>query len=83
MQVDPSGLASAVQRITAALAQLPTGDEVHPPLGADPASQGGAARLTSGARDAGDPDRRTGVWSGSNRRSAQRHRRGLRGHRRG
>ena len=48
MQVDPSGLASAAQRITAALAQLPTGDEVHPPLGADPASQGGAARLTAG-----------------------------------
>ena len=48
MQVDPSGLASAAQRITAALAQLPTGDEVHPPLGADPASQGGAARLTTG-----------------------------------
>ena len=49
MKVDPSGLASAAQRITAALAQLPTGDGVHPPLAADPASQGGAARLTTGA----------------------------------
>ena len=48
MKVDPSGLASAAQRITAALAQLPPGDEVHPPLAADPASQGGAARLTTG-----------------------------------
>jgi hypothetical protein len=28
---------------------LPTGDEVHPPLAADPASQGAAGRLTSGA----------------------------------
>ena len=49
MKVDPGGLASAAQRITAALAQLPTGHEVHPPLAADPASQGGAARLTTGA----------------------------------
>src|ERR1700751_2587603 len=48
MKVDPAGLGSAAQRITAALAQLPTADAVHPPLGADPASQGGAIRLTSG-----------------------------------
>ena len=83
MQVDPSGLASAAQRITAALAQLPTGDEVHPPLGADPASQGGAARLTSGAATLATLIGEQVAGLVSNRRSAQRHRRGLRGHRRG
>jgi hypothetical protein len=49
MKVDPAGLASAAQRIAAALGQLPAGDQVHPPLGADPASQGAAMRLTTGA----------------------------------
>ncbi|BBZ15056.1 PPE domain-containing protein [Mycobacterium branderi] len=47
MKVDPSGLVSAAQRITAALADLAGGDPVHPPLGADPASVGGAARLSA------------------------------------
>jgi len=49
MLVDPTGLGVAAQRITAALAQLPTADAVHPTLAADPASQGAAARLSSGA----------------------------------
>jgi hypothetical protein len=48
MLVDPTGLRSAAQRITAALAQLPTTGAVHRPLAADPASQGGAVRLSSG-----------------------------------
>jgi hypothetical protein len=49
MKVDPTGLAAAAQRIDAALAQLPAGEQVHPPLAADPASVGGAARLTTSA----------------------------------
>ncbi|MDT5368665.1 MAG: hypothetical protein QOC62_3096 [Mycobacterium sp.] len=49
MKVDPSGLADAARRITAALAQLPTADPVHPALAGDVTSQGAAARLTSGA----------------------------------
>src|SRR6202035_5178105 len=49
MKVDPSGLADAARRITAALAQLPSADPVHPALAGDVASQGAAARLTSGA----------------------------------
>src|ERR1700722_8408405 len=50
MQVDPSGLASAAQRIADVLAELMGGDPAHPPLGADPASAGAAARLsTAGA----------------------------------
>src|ERR1700686_1209431 len=48
MKVDPSGLADAARRITAALAQLPTADPVHPALAGDVTSQGAAARLTSG-----------------------------------
>jgi hypothetical protein len=48
MKVDPSGLADAARRITAALAQLPTADPVHPALAGDLTSQGAAARLTSG-----------------------------------
>jgi PPE family len=48
MKVDPTGLRSAAQRIMAALAQLPTADALHPPLAADPVSQGAAIRLTSG-----------------------------------
>ncbi len=46
IKVDPR-LAGAAQRITAALAQLPAGQDVHPALGADFASLGGAARLTA------------------------------------
>ena len=49
MQVDPVGLASAAQRIADALAELVGGDPAHPPLGADPASAGGAARLSTAA----------------------------------
>jgi hypothetical protein len=50
MQVDPSGLAAAEQRIADVLAELMGGDPAHPPLGADPASAGAAARLsTAGA----------------------------------
>jgi hypothetical protein len=48
MKVDPSGIADAARRITAALAQLPTADPVHPALAGDLTSQGAAARLTSG-----------------------------------
>ena len=48
MKVDPSGLVDAARRITAALAQLPTADPVHPALAGDLTSQGAAARLTSG-----------------------------------
>jgi hypothetical protein len=46
VQVDPAGLVAAAQRLTAALAGLSGGQPVHPPLGADPASTGGAARLS-------------------------------------
>ncbi|MDT5044775.1 MAG: hypothetical protein QOG75_628 [Mycobacterium sp.] len=50
IQVDPSGLAAAAQRIADVLAELIGGDPAHPPLGADPASAGAAARLsTAGA----------------------------------
>ena len=50
IQVDPAGLASTAQRIADVLAELMGGDPVHPPLGADPASAGAAARLsTAGA----------------------------------
>ncbi|PXX01545.1 PPE domain-containing protein [Mycolicibacterium moriokaense] len=50
IQVDPSGLAGAAQRIADVLAELMGGDPAHPPLGADPASAGAAARLsTAGA----------------------------------
>ncbi|MDT5348389.1 MAG: hypothetical protein QOH91_1676 [Mycobacterium sp.] len=50
IQVDPSGLAGAAQRIADVLAELIGGDPAHPPLGADPASAGAAARLsTAGA----------------------------------
>jgi PPE family len=48
MKVDPSGLADAARRITAALAQLPAAGLVHPALAGDLTSQGAAARLTSG-----------------------------------
>ena len=44
--VDPAGLASAAQRITAVLGELAAGNPVHPPLGADPATIGAAARLS-------------------------------------
>ena len=50
MHVDPTGLASAAQRIADVLAELMGGDPAHPPLGADPASAGAAVRLsTAGA----------------------------------
>jgi PPE family len=50
MQVDPTGLALAAQRIADVLAELMGGDPAHPPLGADPASAGAAVRLsTAGA----------------------------------
>jgi hypothetical protein len=50
IQVDPSGLAGAAQRIADVLAELVGGDPAHPPLGADPASAGAATRLsTAGA----------------------------------
>ena len=49
MQVDPSGLITAAQRIAEALADVAGGDPAHPPLGADPASAGGAARLSTAA----------------------------------
>jgi hypothetical protein len=49
MLVDPTGLGAAAQRIMSALAQLPSADAVHPTLAADPASQGAALRLSSGA----------------------------------
>jgi len=47
MQVDPTGLASVAQRIADVLAELMGGDPAHPPLGADPASAGAAARLSA------------------------------------
>jgi len=47
--VDPVGLASAAQRITAELGQLPSGEQVHPPLAGDGTSQGAALRLTTAA----------------------------------
>jgi hypothetical protein len=47
MQVDPTGLAVAAQRIVEALGELMEVDPVHPPLGADPASMGAAARLST------------------------------------
>jgi hypothetical protein len=47
MNVDPAGLASAAQRISAALAQLPSGDELHPALAQEPVAKGAAARLTT------------------------------------
>jgi hypothetical protein len=47
IQVDPAGLASTAQRIADVLAELVGGDAVHPPLGADPASAGAAARLST------------------------------------
>ena len=50
IEVDPAGLTSTAQRIADVLAELMGGDPVHPPLGADPASAGAAARLsTAGA----------------------------------
>ena len=49
VKVDPVGLASAAQRITAALGQLPSGEQVHPPLAGDGTSQGAALRLTTAA----------------------------------
>ena len=50
MQVDPTGLVLAAQRIADVLAELMGGDPAHPPLGADPASAGAAVRLsTAGA----------------------------------
>ena len=49
MKVDPAGLAVAAQRIADALAELIGGDPAHPPLGADPASTGAAARLSAAA----------------------------------
>ena len=50
IQVDAAGLAAAAQRIADVLAELMGGDPAHPPLGADPASAGAAARLsTAGA----------------------------------
>ena len=47
VSVDPSGLVSAAQRITAALSDLTTANPEHPPLAADPASVGAAGRLTT------------------------------------
>jgi hypothetical protein len=50
IQVDPSGLAGAAQRIADVLAEVVGADPAHPPLGADPASAGAATRLsTAGA----------------------------------
>jgi hypothetical protein len=50
IQVDPSGLAAAAQRIADVLAEVVGGDPAHPPLGADAASAGAATRLsTAGA----------------------------------
>lgn len=48
MLVDPAGIAAAAARLTEALAGV-TGDAVHPPLGADPASTGAAQRLSTAA----------------------------------
>ncbi|WP_094287357.1 PPE domain-containing protein [Mycobacterium lehmannii] len=45
--VDPSGLASAAQRITAALSEVSAANPEHPPLAADSASVGAATRLTT------------------------------------
>ena len=47
VSVDPSGLVSAAQRITAALSDVTTANPEHPPLAADPASVGAAGRLTT------------------------------------
>ena len=47
MKVDPSGLADAARRITAALADLPIANPVHRALAADLTSQSAAVRLTS------------------------------------
>jgi PPE family len=47
MQVDPTGLALAAQRIVEALGELMAVDPVHPPLGPDPASVGAATRLST------------------------------------
>jgi hypothetical protein len=50
IQVDPTALAAAAPRIADVLAELMGGDPAHPPLGADPASAGPAARRsTAGA----------------------------------
>ena len=49
MKVDPTGLASAAQRIADALAELAAGDPAHPALGADPAAVGAATRLSTAA----------------------------------
>lgn len=48
MLVDPAGIAAAAARLTEALTVV-TGDAVHPPLGADPASVGAAQRLSTAA----------------------------------
>lgn len=47
VSVDPSGLASAAQRITSALSELTAANPEHPALAADPASVGAATRLTT------------------------------------
>jgi gas vesicle protein len=47
VSVDPSGLVSAAQRITAALSELSAANPEHPALAADPASVGAAGRLTT------------------------------------
>lgn len=49
MKVDPSALGAAAQRIAAALTDLVCGDPLHPPLAADGASTGAAARLSTAA----------------------------------
>ncbi|MDA2893414.1 PPE domain-containing protein [Mycolicibacterium sp. BiH015] len=49
LNVDPEGLILVAQRIAEALANVIGGDPAHPPLGADPASTGGAVRLSTGA----------------------------------
>jgi hypothetical protein len=48
MLVDPAGLTAAAARLSEALAVV-SGDPVHPPLGADPASTGAAQRLSTAA----------------------------------
>ena len=47
VSVDPSGLVSAAQRITAAVSELAATHPEHLPLAADPASVGAAGRLTT------------------------------------
>jgi hypothetical protein len=49
VKVDPAGLGVAAARLSEALGTVGGQDPVHPALGADPASAGAAARLSTAA----------------------------------